>query len=1361
MFNVIPRFIADKTEKSNYSGSFKGSVLHLDIRGFTNLTEKLMISGDEGIEFLSKIINKIYKALIKKIYEEGGFVSSFAGDALYVVFKDITIKSAFISSVKIAKIFKGKSIYYFKCNNFSLSAKFGLSYGEIYWQIFGEDKKIYSFSGKPFDDAVKYSKKSKLFTTLNKNIKTVDKNYNRKRISKLHKYKIKKKTLKLYYPENILNQSLSGEFRYVVPLFINIALIKNSALLNEYIIKIIKKNTIYNGYINSLEITDKGSIILILFGAPLSYENNIFRALELACSIRDEFMNKVKFGINHGPVYGGFVGSSKRCTYTVLGDVVNTSYRLMESADWGQICIPSNMLNKTEDLYKVIKIEERNLKGKSDKIFVYDLIARKKQVDFVKTQSNFIGRESVLRNLKKIVNPIFKGIFAGIVWVEGEGGIGKTRLVAEFEKLYINKCKFYLLRADDIKKTSFYLIITFFKNYFNITENDSSVKRKEKFEKTWLELFKSIEKNEKYKELAEELIRTKPFLSDLISIKFDRSSIYSLDPELKYNNTLIAIKVFFKVLSIISPIILVFDDFQWIDKDSINSLKHLVTNLDDYPILLILITRRIKENNLQLFENTSKIFNINLNKMRTNESRKIIRNILGFSCDNHLYDFIEDKSSNIPFYIEQYCYYLKENSMIELIGKKYYLKKGKKNIPPNISELLISRIDKFSRSLKILIKNASVLGLEFDIKVLLLMLKMKDIKMILSEGENEKIIFAITVLKYIFQHTMIRETAYDMQLKGELKKMHLRAARCTEKLYGEGEKYYSDISYHFEKGENLSKTRKYLELAADFSSTNYRNNEAIETYSRLIKYIKSKKKKINIKLKIANLMIKIGKWREAKNIYNECIINSRKIGDQNKIIESMIGFGWVQRREDYQSSLNTFLKVEKLIKISPDKNNYLTILDHIALSMLNLSRIEESECYYRLLLKTAKKLKDERYIAKAYSGISFVFWHKGELDKALKYIKLTENISSSIDDLETLSAAYGNLGSLYFHKNEFDRAMEYYIKLMDLSKKIGDLHALAISYNNIGNIYTVRNEYDKAVEYYKKRIEYGRESVDYKGIALAESNIGSIMYIQGKYNKSIDYFNKMKIKCERIGDRKLYALALGNLSNAYNANGNFIKAEECARKKIKIEKKYKNIIGLAVGYHNLAETYYNTGRYELALRNLNKRLKIENKYKNKRKIALTLFEKGIVYRIKGDYRKSIKNFNKARSIFEELQLSLNIANTKNQIALIYFLKNEINEAENYNNKAIEILDNIGVENKFVYKILKLKIIARKDKKEAVIKIENLLIKTDDIRQKGEILTLLYELTKLKKYRNKALKIHRENKNSIPLYKYKEAMKILS
>lgn len=217
------------------------------------------------------------------------------------------------------------------------------------------------------------------------------------------------KTLKLfmrYVPEPVVNKTLSqsdasifdGESRQVAVLFCDIRGFTPMSeklsprevvgFLNDYYSmmgRVIKR---HNGNVTQFV----GDEIFATFGAPLDHENNEEHAVYAAIEMMDTLIElnakyenrfnhaiQIGIGINYGEVVMGNVGSEDRIEFAVTGDTVNTGKRIeMITKDHpNTILIRNNVYEKTRELIEAKQWEPMNVKGKKEKIQVYEVLKRK------------------------------------------------------------------------------------------------------------------------------------------------------------------------------------------------------------------------------------------------------------------------------------------------------------------------------------------------------------------------------------------------------------------------------------------------------------------------------------------------------------------------------------------------------------------------------------------------------------------------------------------------------------------------------------------------------------------------------------------------------------------------------------------------------------------------------------------------------------------------------------------------------------------------------------------------------------------------------------------------------------------------
>ena len=233
---------------------------------------------------------------------------------------------------------------------------------------------------------------------------------NKSLVSQLQqKVEEQEKTLRLfmkYVPEPVVQKTLSqkedsileGESREVAVLFCDIRGFTPMSevlspkevvgFLNDYyglMSRIIKR---YNGTVTQFV----GDEIFATFGAPMAFENNeehaVFTAIEMIGALpelNDKYQDKFKttiqvgIGINYGEVVMGNVGSEDRIEFAITGDTVNTGKRIeMLTKEFPNlILIRDRVFEKTKELIEASQWEPVNVKGKRDKIKVFEVLRKK------------------------------------------------------------------------------------------------------------------------------------------------------------------------------------------------------------------------------------------------------------------------------------------------------------------------------------------------------------------------------------------------------------------------------------------------------------------------------------------------------------------------------------------------------------------------------------------------------------------------------------------------------------------------------------------------------------------------------------------------------------------------------------------------------------------------------------------------------------------------------------------------------------------------------------------------------------------------------------------------------------------------
>ncbi len=186
-----------------------------------------------------------------------------------------------------------------------------------------------------------------------------------------------------------------------------------------------------------------GDAVMALFGAPVAHDDDPLRAARAALDIHDALARvstsakrplQAHIGIASGEVVAGTLGRADAHDYTVLGDSVNLAARLVATAGPGQTLLSDSVYRALGGHGVCDALGEMRLKGFDAPARVWRLreLAREPRRAH---RSPFVGRAAELEQFRSTVTACLARRGGHVVFVRGEAGIGKTRLVEEMRRL--------------------------------------------------------------------------------------------------------------------------------------------------------------------------------------------------------------------------------------------------------------------------------------------------------------------------------------------------------------------------------------------------------------------------------------------------------------------------------------------------------------------------------------------------------------------------------------------------------------------------------------------------------------------------------------------------------------------------------------------------------------------------------------------------------------------------------------------------------------------------------------------------------------------------------------------------------------
>ncbi|TNE67874.1 MAG: adenylate/guanylate cyclase domain-containing protein [Bacteroidetes bacterium] len=1252
MKHFLPHFIQENYRHSLFQGQLRAYTMFVDLSGFTRLTETLMQKGPEGAEELSYILNHIFQPTVDLVYEQGGFIPYFAGDSFTAIFPNQ--EAAAVPGEAVLRTARA-TIHRFYTEQaeadsplaeHQIGIKIGLSEGMVEWGIVGNRRKGYYFRGQPVDNCAQAQVRAdsleivcddafcEAVADMNIPTVTIEEGFFRLDLQHLEPAQAGIRKVQLpkpdagivaeFLPEEAFAEGNAGEFRNVVSVFLSFKGVDTHESLDRFASVILDQSQNFGGYFKEIDFGDKGGVMFCLFGAPVSFENNTERALEFIAALQEELQHlesltgaQYRIGISSGIAFTGVIGSAERCQYAAVGARVNLAARLMAKAGWGEVVADDNVQHNRN--FKFVFRGEEAYKGFEKKIPTY-LMSGRNLSGRSSFSGDYYGRATELRTLNEFAAPIRDGKFSGVAFVFGEAGIGKSRLSYEFRRSMRDNMtlSWFNCQSDQILRKPFNPFIYFLKNYFEQSPENSQEKNRERFESNFLELIYDLteSKHTEADAIRREIARTQSVLAALVGITYPGSLWEQLDARGRYQNALSAMANLFVAESILQPVVIELEDTHWYDDMSREFMAQFIRRAQAYP-LLFLATSRYEDDGSKSYIVRLNILRelhipnceIDLNFLQPDDLRAFAEARLGGALHDDLQELLQRMTQGNPFYLEQMADYFQEADLLKNTGGVFQLKNQDIQISDSVKQIMMARIDRLSGLVKETVKAAAVIGREFELPVLsAVMAKQEefarrngDLDLVLKEqiqtAEKWQIWHAMNELRYIFRHSLLREAAYDMQLRTRLRELHQLIAEAIEQLYPNSEERFVDLAFHYEQAEVIKKTNKYLEKAARYAQRNYLNRQALQYYGKLIGNLSGHKKKskklVKIGLRKGSVHELIGQWEESEQEYRLALKRAKSLNDWYLI-------GRCNRR------------LGQLLVL---RGNYPEGKKHLDVAVT---------CF--------ELANDQVGIAKTYGNLGTFFFRQGSYESAQSWFAKSIEINRSIQREAENAAIVANLGLIFMNQGHYDEGIRWLEEQLDIAERAEDKQGLTTLYTNLGIIYLEKNSLDSALLCLEKGLALSEELGNKLFMTICIGSIGSVWEKKGDFNKAMEMFERDLALCEELGDKQGLAIANGLIGDLLSTQGDFDRSNEYQEQNLSLSRELNYKKGIAKALNTLGDNWFYKGDLERSLEYYGEAIEYARAMGNRLVLGNSLVEKGTVHLYAGDVSTARQLLEEGRDI---------------------------------------------------------------------------------------------------------------------------------
>ncbi len=835
------------------------------------------------------------------------------------------------------------------------------------------------------------------------------------------------------------------------------------------------------------------------------------------------------------------------------------------------------------------------------------------KISYLQDEGIIIGREEELNEFDHLLDNVKSGE-GYAVFIAGEPGVGKSRMVSEIQQMASEK-GFKALKGTCIEgDTQPYL----------------------PFQQIWK---------------ASDTLETLSFMlheDDLLKKRENLETYRNYRGVAFYETTE-------QLRNAVSddPHLMIIEDIHWANKATLNLFHYLTDRLRDIPLVFVatyqpgeafpgssLTEMKQEMSRKNLFAE------VELYPLTFEDTHKLVTKITG--QDNIPLDFVEilyEKTQGNPLLIRESIIQMIDASVISLEENKFPEDEDKFFIPGLIQDVVERRVfrldDKARETLQMgsvigknvpfeLLKNASELG-EFEL--------LDEIDKLLkcrlwTEDPIED--------KFLFSHEVIHKSVYEGIGKWlEKKRLHLMVAESIEDVHEkEIEEKYSQLAAHYEKAEDYQTSLEYHLKAARRAKKMCAFEDAIWIYKKAMELIfwmpENKENRRNILKEMADTYMMIGDYDKSLECLYKVLNAASNFKEEQKTYIKIIGM-WQENGEDKKA----LELIEKRLPLETKKSlEKCEFLGKKGWSLMQMGRHEEAAESFEKEKRVAEEIEDEDHIAQAYHDLGSINLKRRRLSEALKNLEKAKEIRERSGCKMELARTLNNIAGVYTYKGELDKALQEYEECLNLYDEIGErLHRGGV-HNNIGMIYLKKGEIRRALKHLHIGYDRAKQMDNQFIMCHTLVNIGRAHMEKKEFEKALDFLKEGLDLSEKTNylDRMIEAERFLTITNLHKGDIEQAKAhlkrliETSSDRDIPREKGLIKYLKGAV--------FRNEGSVEKAADFFEESINIFDDINSVELKGLCLYEFGSMLKENGDVKKGDEIINKAMSYFEEKGMKL-------------------------------------------------------------------------------------------------------------------------
>ncbi|HSQ79821.1 MAG TPA: adenylate/guanylate cyclase domain-containing protein [Casimicrobiaceae bacterium] len=845
---------------------------------------------------------------------------------------------------------------------------------------------------------------------------------------------------------------------------------------------------------------DGGKLILTA-GAPKVSGNDEERMLlALRKIVASDLPLPIRVGVNRGAVFAGDIGPAYRRTYTVMGDAVNLTARLMAKAERGAIYATGEVLDRSSTLFEATQLEPFAVKGKAEPVRAWSVgrALGSKARQSSEPRLPLTGRNAELGVIRKAYTSARSG--AGrLIDVVGEAGMGKTRLLealrdaaAGFRKLHAT-CEAY---TASVPYALWRELLREVMEFGRDTSDAVIVER-----------------------LRQELAARAPDLAPwlpLIAIAFgieveETPEIELLAEQNRRVRLHESVAAFLEVVLPASAMIEIENAHQ-MDEASAELLGYLVAEkIGLRPWLLAVARRRVAAGFAPPESDT--VVRVELKPLAAQDALRMAQLATQQNpLPAHVLEVVATRSGGNPQFLRD-------------LLRTAIQSGGVDDLPDSAEAAAIAQIDDLAPEDRALVRRAAVFGLTFHPRMLAWLTEEGEEAVSMPTGwERLRDLFEEEPDGYLrFRRSLLRDAAYEGLPYRSRRRLHAQVAAHLEAESDSPDEAAGILSLHYFSADEYQPAWRYACIAAERAEAAYAHVEAAGLYSRALDAGRKLPELdahdlASVHRALGDVWYRASEYRKAAECYAaaQALVADDRIEQAGLMlklsyVEEKLGkFAEALRYTERTRELLHGVQGPEAARLLAESSSWCAQLYHF--EGRNTEAIEWAERG----VAESEAADDKNSLGQAYYVVAMAYAQLGK-EGAQPLMGRSLEAYQESGNLERQATVVLNLGAVCHWEGRWDEALGFYERGREANLKVGNRIAAAIARLNMAEILTDRGEWAEAEALLLETLPLWKASQYRFFLAACLFVLGRVSLRLGRLDEALARFEESKASFLHVG----------------------------------------------------------------------------------------------------------------------------------------------------------------------------------------------------------------------------------------------------